>query len=240
MRKTWCLIGLLSLLVTAASCDSKQPVQAGEQLFSIEVQSTALVNVYNVYDEWLDTPPLDGVPDTPTGDVHCDPSGDFLIAIVPWNYSAEVAIIRAGETEEELIATTRQTPEPYSNLTVYGEGTQGPAPNLPPDGNTYFLNPRRLLQSDRFVFEECFGNTQTEDPNILGEFPRFDVVMDQGDTVVFRARKSPQAPFGSAGYESEPGLGATVFLDGATVTPSGRTSSTPGSGTGFSFAFTLK
>ena len=252
MRKSWGLVGATVLLLAGSSCDSTQPVDAGVQTFSLGVQAFASTNLYDVWDATEDTD-FDGTPDTPAG-LLCLETAVTTIAEVPWNYAAQISIIRAGTTTEEVIATSIDTLNDFSSRTAFDEVIFAQRSSFS-SGNFFYTNGRSVSASHRDVIEgirtpqrapvfrsQCLQlNLTVPQENVLGSPGTFDVPMSQGDTVVVRARKQlNQVADLSGRFNNNPQLGALTFLEGRAISPIGTTGSTTGDGSGFSFSFTLR
>jgi len=252
------------LLLAAVSCDTTQPADAGPQVFSVGVFSAAGTGVYDIWDEWFDAND-DGVI-TEVGGVcsvagtACDDNDDCLAletctfdvflrydctqissldVPIPWRYSAEISIIRKGNTQEEIVATSLGTADVYSSLTNYSQGffgVPGPRTNNPP---IYYINGRRDAGGGEDYLGNCLGNV-LEPQNVLGQSPRFEVTLNQGDSVVIRVRKQPESEADPDFIpEGLPSLTVSGFLEGRSVSLQGNPD-TSGDGGGTTQSFTLR
>ena len=242
MRRLSGLAAAAVLLLGGVSCDTTQPADAGPQTFSFEVQANGAVRIYNIYDVWVDTTG-DGVPDTDTGQHQCN---EFSISNVtyPWNYSASLSVIRKGSTEEEVIASTTSGGPAFTNLTNYTTGFffGNPAP-LPPQPPVYFRGGRRDAAGGMDYLTSCTSfPTPLPSPNVLGSFPTFDVVLNQGDTAVIRLRKQlvmNANPILVSGVSGEVRMAVFGSVEGRSVSLQGDPN-TSGDGGGTTLSFTLR
>jgi hypothetical protein len=102
-------------VLAVAGCSSTQPDSLGTRSASLGFGATALVEVYDCYEEWQDTTGPNGVPDgTPDVKIQdsliCFPALDNNIPIrvdraVPWRFTVVVTVVRAGSTSEQLMTS---------------------------------------------------------------------------------------------------------------------------------------
>lgn len=265
MRKWLGLAGLMSLLLAGISCDSDQPLTAGEQNFSVAVQAVAAADIYHVWDVQLDSDG-DGTPDTPAAEpsLCIGPLGLDTGVVVPWRFSAELAVVRAGTTTKEIVATSLDpnADTPYSSVTPYDTRILNTLANFtnPNRPGEFFVNGRRITTANRDFLvavgsqarSTALGvgnnvcpnltNPNLPDPNVLGQSPTFELALSAGDTVTFKARKQR---IGSAGVlnrarATAPSLSAFTFVEGLEVNQVGSASSGTEDGGGFAFSFTLQ
>ena len=244
MRRLLGLAAVAVLLFGALSCNTTQPAGAGPQTFSVQVQANAAVRIFDIFEEWEDTSvPLDGTPDTFTGQHLCREVSLSNVTF-PWYYSMSLSVIRKGQTTEEVIASTTNTSQPFANLTDFTEGFFfGNPPPEPPVPPIYYLNGRRDASGGTDYLTSCTTiPTPLDTPNVLGEHPTFDVVLDPGDTVIIRLRKQLEQdthPALTDGIASEIRIAVFGSLEGRGVTLRGDPDTT-GDGGGTTLSFTLR
>jgi hypothetical protein len=204
------------------SCSTTQPTSAGPQVVAVTASAFGLVQVFLVYEKFEDvSQPPDGVPDLFRA-YECVPQNQFVSVSIPWPYSAEAAVIRAGTVDEIIVAAS----EPFSNLTPYDTATPQPVSDLAPSPPFYFINGVQTTTASPFFLERCRPGVTFEPSNILGQPVVFEFELAQGDTFVFRARKQlivDASPYAQIPL-SVPDMTANFFVDGRQVTPSGTTS----------------
>ncbi len=231
--------GLLAAgVLHLGACDATQPLQEGARPFTIRVVASAPVHMVDIWDWWVDDDG-DGNPDRQVG-FNCIPqSAPIVAAFIPWYYSAELTLIRAGTTEELTVATSLGTPNPFSNRTPADETIVQSLADFR-DGPNIYLNGRRVTQGSADYIENCLGIVLAP-ANILGEPETFGVELEPGDTVILRARKQlvSASPYSINEFNQLPTLRAEAFLDGQPVAPvAGNQSSDETDGSGFTFVFT--
>ncbi len=267
MRSSVRWVGVVCILALAPGCDTTQPQQVGVQSMQIRMNATSLVDVYNVWEEYYDAD-QDGVPDPydPSGNlldppvqVVCQLTTQQASAPVPWPYSLEISVLRAGETVPEVV-TSQDALDSDFNLTPYASGTFGAQPN-PPCPSPKVCNPLgQLAATDRLVIDSPFSDPNRDpanpnryrcpgapglgDPRMGGTTnaplpPPFTIDVGKGDTVIVKARKALR-PLNGVEVLIEPRLTAQTFLGGRLVAPAGKTSSSEDPGSGVSFSFTVK
>jgi hypothetical protein len=251
----WLLLALL-LVLSGVACDTEQPTDAGEQIVSVSVTGNGTVEKWDVWEEWSDA---DGDCDPdPNGfrTLECLPANDTLSTTVPWRYSAEISVIRAGSTVEEVVATSLGTADEFSSLSFYDDlGAIEPVSNrCPGDPGTVWVRGNRYSASqgrteslmDKSIMELCLGYSEPllKEANVLGQVDKFDVVVRQGDTVVFRARKGRDGTLESNPYDAV-AIGAVdqtalMFVDGLEVEPLGDAATGDADGGGISISFRIR
>jgi hypothetical protein len=236
MRTLW-LVLALALILPVAGCDTTQPTDAGDRLVSISVSGTAKVNKWNVWDVWIDEDGNCEIDEPPDGEdykatyLSCDELERFDTT-VPWPYSAEVSIIRAGTTEEELIATSVGTPNEFSNLSFYDEFVIQELPDQCSgiEGGELWVNGRQISAAHEEVMARCLGEDDLLPVNVLGQPDRYDIVAQRGDTIIFRSRKSPEGrsgPYDDIIFDEDTQISfpvtqtAVMLLDGVEVEAQG-------------------
>lgn len=272
MRMYVLLAGLACLLAAVAGCDTTQPLQTGEQTLEINfTASNASAYQYDVWDEFLD---LDGDGEFDEGSETMQRTCELVMVVqvpgnpaapvsestssVPWPYSLEIRLIRAGETEAEVITTTDALDSQF-NLTPYDDwqAVSQPIPsNCRNNPDLVCLPLGRVTAANQLVVESTFSQDDIfrcpgfpiadPIPRMDGTVaapgtPPFSVTVNKGDTVIVNARKHIE---GVAGVElvtvNDPTLNGFIFLDGLPVTPQGVTTSTTDNGSGVSFSFTVQ
>ncbi len=269
------------------ACDSTQPARVEEQTATLTL--TAVNGSVLGFVVWQSFEDNDGNLQPDDGEFHpfCDdrqPNGqpvlDISAASVPWGFSTEITIIRAGTSNREVITSTDAlTPnfnvaeyDTTTNLPVIGTKQPvlvcGDVPLQPgeqcdpiEDLRTFrFTNPRRLPAVNLEVMNAppspLFEILQSADSSLgLGdglcsvgnpgasrlddqELP-YTVVLNKGDTIVFKARISDSLQTGTGlntVVQSFPtALGTTLQIDGRTVAVNGNTA-----GTAVSFSYTSR
>jgi len=254
MRRSGLVAALLVALALASGCDTKQPLRAGSSTVSVSFRATANQAArWYVYELWDDVDG-DGTPDerrTSFPTAFCVPQpGAAVSGPVPWPFAAEVAVLRAGETTPEVVATTFGGVSSFANLTAYSRDYGPTPPARPPSGNIYFVNPVSVTSASyEYITGEgsdCgnFPPDQLLPVNLFGASPpEIDLVLERGDTLIVRARKqdsSSMAFFGPT-FLSEPTLSANLLLDGREAPEAIGSLDTEAGvpGAGLAFSFTL-
>jgi len=226
MRKVLTAI-TATLILASTSCDTTQPTGGGSQVITITASASGLVDVWQIWDTWADTDePEDFVPDVKTVFHKCVLQPDPVSASVPWPYSAEITLIRAGTTDEIPLRSTVDDTDPFSSITPYDTGVLRTVPDAPREGRFYFLDGREVAATTRDYIDNCTNlGSSFGDSNIVGEPVEFSWEVEQGDTIVFRARKQLDAEANP--YQSVVSTGVVLFssyfVDGRGVTPAGTT-----------------
>jgi hypothetical protein len=140
------LLLLLSLAMTPG-CDSDQPLQDEERVVELNMRATgAVIDGYDTWDVFRDND-NDSLPDdvggAATADVTlwCDnPRSGFQPSSIPWFFSAEISVTRAGESSRTVLTSPAATTIPIQgnnnegNLTEYdtvvGANNQPAPPGL--------------------------------------------------------------------------------------------------------------
>jgi len=240
---------VLALAILLAGCDSTQPESAPAQTAQIAFKASAVVDVYHCWEVWSDTSdPPDGTPDTFTDSYTCEQlfsSPEVPLKQqaenAPWRYSIAITVIRAGQTQEEIIAASiipGDSIEDFVSLTPY-DSNSDTGGQKPFDGQFYYLNGRRVTNANPLYFAS--RGLPIDTPNVLLETPTYDVNLNVGDTLIVRARK--QAYADSPGWldtSSDPSLvlSATVTLGGISLPLEGTASSPTEDKAGVTFSFT--
>lgn len=253
MRSTRLVIAL-ALILAGAACDTEQPTDAGEQIVTITVEGRATVQKWNVWDVWIDVDgncEINEPPDFEASFKFCEEltgPQNAVGTLVPWRYSAELAVIRAGTTQEELVATSIGTANQFSNLSYYDVRVFQPLADRPCSGTPNGLlsvNGRQVSAANFDVLDGCIGADGLLPANVLGQPGQYDVAVRQGDTVVFRARKGrTDKPSQANPYvgilEGEVEQSARMYIDGVEIEPLGDPSTGSDEGGGISISTRLR
>lgn len=179
MRSISRMACVLLLALVSVSCDTTQPLQFGEQGFTVDMRATGtIVHLMNVYTGFEDN------------DGDNEPDGEtFLFCLwrmapqgietrgptsVPWGYFIEISRIPAGQTEPELIVSEAAVTDEFANLTEYDQTDSifGPVPQLPPitiGGRTFkFENPLIRTEAFESVMASTSNPVSTLDPANYG------------------------------------------------------------------------
>jgi hypothetical protein len=257
MRSQWRFVGLLLLLALGGGCDNVAPLQIEEQTYELRVVGTSVgripaLNVFDLYEDGIGERSLFCV--TPV------PAVTLLPTSVPWRYSIQIEILRAGETEPEIITSTAAL-DPDLNMTDYDTtSVTGALADKDPiviGTRTFrFENPRRLSAANRDVMAATSNPLTQLDPatyvlgaglcsnanpglsNIDGAPQPISIVLNKGDTLLVQARKSDTAPPGVWYLPNEAAIRGVLLLDGSEITVRGNRTSSVATGAGFSFSFT--
>ena len=249
MGKLWGLAGAVVSLLLASSCDTTQPLDAGQQTFSITMEAFADTEAFDIWDVLVDTTiPPDGVPDVEADFKRCvvSTSSSAGSAPVPWNYSAEISVVRAGSTTEEVVESSVDGPRPFSSLTPYDDTLLDNTDEqpLPPfeEGSLFFVNGRTVTTGNRDFIESCAGIAlSVSEPNVLGQPGAFNIVLNPGDTIIVRARKQLVTRSEVGGlFRNGAELSSGTSLDGRAVLPKGTLDTDDEDGSGLSYSFTLQ
>ena len=246
MRTTWLLLAL-ALILSGAACDTRQPTDAGTQEITITMTGTGKAEIYNIWDVWDD---VDGDCEISEGDLPlskkgCRAQGDDLDTTVPWRYSAVLTVIRAGTTTEELIATSVGTANEFSSVSFYDDTVIRELANVCfDDPNELWVNGRQLTAANVDIMEGCLDYIGLPPANVLGSPDSYTVSVQQGDTVIFRARKarpdkSESQPYNSIA-EGPVDQFAEVFIDGVPVVPLGDSATGDEYGGGISLSTRIR
>lgn len=135
MRCMECRWGLLLLAVVMAGCETDQPLQGGQRTVELRVTAPGgAIDGYDVWDLFRDND-LDQLPDDVDGDGDPDvtlwcgdrrsPAAGFQAASIPWYFTIEISVTRAGETTREVLTSNSaflppaETDHVTGNLTPY-------------------------------------------------------------------------------------------------------------------------
>ena len=228
MRFAVRLGGILLLVAGLSSCDQTEVAQLESQGLGVRIFApNALVELYNVWDLIEDNDD-DGQPDDGMTWLYCEfipvpptaPPVTISPVSVPWKFSIQIDVLRAGGTEFETVSGTPYL-DPNSNIaeydtTVVSGFTPPKVPLTIDDGGTLrtfkFPNPRRLSSANRDVVEAITNPLYEFDPttygyldglcsvgdpgpsDIAGDEQPFDFDLGKGETLRVQARKSFTAP----------------------------------------------
>lgn len=199
MRFARRLGGSLLLVCLAGSCDSTQPLQVEVQTLDIEL--LAVDGQARLVDAWdfFEDNDMDNQPDNGTF-LFCQrvTSGTILTTpiSVPWNFSVEVSILRAGESvAERLTSTSALSPTfnkaKYDTILVRGSTSARPN-NVPPatgnpplwveiNGRFFrFVVRGRLTSVNRDVIASTSNPLTTMSPSTYGYMSGLCSISDPG------------------------------------------------------------
>lgn len=264
MKTTWRAqtTAAILFLFALAGCSSTQPDSITTRGSSIGFHATALVELFDCYEEWQDTTGPNGVPDgTPDVKINdslvCFPAlddGHPPVQIrtqraVPWRYTIAITVIRAGGVSEQILNSVDGVPGldvSFESLTAYDVGTEpSPVQTVNPPGTDIFYRFGVRLSTGSPIYLTNLG-VDPGVPNILGVNPTFNYNLNSGDTVIVRVRKQPtlQAPSGEPPYPDLL-LVAELTVSGQSVTPQSTPpgnppTSSPDDTSGITFSYTVR
>ena len=243
MNNAWraqVIVAIVSAFVVAG-CSSTQPDRIEARNASLRFESKASADLFVCYElPYVQCFPVleNGIPKT------ADRS-------VPWSYSLEITVIRAGTTEEVVVTSVTGK---------VGSSIQPHPPELDPIADFVSLtdyDSDMPIAPDRIEGGITFSNGHTVSsgspiylatisvfpgtPNILETTPTFDFSLNTGDTVIVRARKQgvATAPQISPPYTNIR-IEAFLAISGVLVTAQGDQKSTADDKAGFTFSFTVR
>jgi hypothetical protein len=249
------------LLALGGGCDTTQPLQIDVESYQLEIRTLSQNRLpfYNVY-----YMVEDGVPDQVY--LFCiETTVEGAPNSIPWNFSATVEILRAGETVPEVIVSSIDLGDnmtPYDSQ-VLTEGIPTQNPITIDDGGVLrtfsFMDPapRRMMvaheevqqaetnplyEFDAVTYGLGDGLCSTGYPgpaSVAGTPLPLTIEIRKGDTLIVQARKSELQPLGTWYLDGEPQLVGRLLLNGLPVEVRGETVSEPNvQGSGISFSFT--
>lgn len=250
MRSDLRLLGALALAVATLGCNDSSPVATAPQTarLSFTNQASSNLTTYDVWERWLDTD-ADGVPDT--RDVatpfQCQDTGQFRSDTVPWAYTFEVRVLRVGSSTPEVFLSRLGDPEVYGSITPFSDAFD-PIGDSPSQGNTFFINGKRVTIGSALAIQACFGldpaNLPVVIPNLAGDpSGHVDVPLNPGDTLIVVARNA--GPSDNAALPGlypappYPRLTGLVTIGGREVALKGTSVSGDTEQSGVSFSYTL-
>jgi len=252
MRVRMALLMALAAVAGLTSCETTQPVGSGSKQMSFSMSSTALVDLWNLWDVFVEDANGDLVPasqpfptrfcDIPTSIACCQVSGVSSTSVrVPWNYVVDIAMIPSGTGTEQTLASSVGDSDPFTSRTPFdstifatlGDGSSG---------GFFFRNGRRVSAGSEDYMANCLGVTaKVPEESVLGFSPSFVVELNKGDTVIIRARKELTTNSEFAGiYLSDPRIISLIEIDGIEINPRGDSSSSTTEGAGFTLSYTLR
>ena len=255
MRVARLALVIATIGVALSGCDSTQPSNIGAATASIRFSADGLVGSYDCWELWADiSQPPDGVPDD-LNQLFCEQlfvGGNPEVPVVdsrpiPWRYSIAITVIRAGQTQEELIATSifpGDTIDDFISMTGY-DTIRSVGPTRGFDGTFYYVTPgasgtqftaSARVSSGNQLWLESQGVLGEE--NIMGEPPPFDVELNEGDTLIVRARKQRNEDAPYLPLDPQLVLTGTVTLGGTQIQLLGTPSSTSDNMAAVTFSFT--
>ena len=241
------IFAVAATILATAGCDSEQPASSPETTASLTITASALVDKSFCWDMWAD---LDA-----NGDCEFDMQQKFCESAdggsknqrpVPWRYSAQVSILRAGTTSPQIIASSvvpgDSVPD-YVSLTPYDPVIE-PGFEKPPADGVCYLNGVKVSRGTQYFVE---ANGYVLGPaNVLEHIPALEFQLALGDTVIVEARK--QAVFDAPNYLQAPDdtsdvnlyLTGVLLVGSGEVQVNGTTSSSAADKAGFSFSYTRR
>src|SRR5262249_36122009 len=120
---------------------------------------------------------------------------------IPWHYSLAISVIRTGQTEEQLVAASiipGDSIDDFISMTPYDTHSETGGTHAPENGYYYVTPGTTAIPATSFASLIVSNGNRVwlegnsfflGEPNILGLSPTFDVQLNQGDTVIVRARK---------------------------------------------------
>jgi hypothetical protein len=261
---------VLALAMLGSSCDTTQPMFLAQQTFQLSVRTAASpVQVFNVYTGFVDNN-NDGMPD---GDTFLFCKNRVAQPVMsaptslPWGFTIEIKILKAGETEAQLIVSDDAVLNSDANLAEYDTSNyQGSVPTQAPitlGGQTFkFINGRILSSARESVMAATVNPLALLDPATYGvkgqglcstSYPGpsvidrpsgapypYQIVLQKGDTVTVGVRRAELGPPGVPAGQN-PGINSTFTLEGSSVNVRGtQSSATAEPGAGFSFSYTSR
>lgn len=134
MRIARRVLACLPLVALVSSCDSSQPTQVGNQTLSFNVRAVnAGTLTFDVWD-YIEDNDGDSVADDGVTYLWCEQTASGLSALsVPWTFSVEMTVIRAGQTVAEAVTSTAARSD-FANVAQYDTTTvlRGLTPLTPP------------------------------------------------------------------------------------------------------------
>ncbi|HEX4825457.1 MAG TPA: hypothetical protein VFV19_14225 [Candidatus Polarisedimenticolaceae bacterium] len=249
---------ILAVSALAAGCNkTTQPASSPVQTAALSFQAIGQMDKYNCWEQWADFDG-DGIYND-TGQLYCeelfDQGGNPAQAQVPipWHYSLAITVIRAGETEEKLIAASiipGDSIEDFVSMTGY-DPSRDAGGVKPGDGTYLYITPGAttpnsfssavVTNGSRLWLE---GNGfQLGEPNVLMQSPTFNVNLNQGDTIIVRARKqklSDAPAFIPANASTQIELSGILTVAGVNVPLQGTAGSPGDDATGVTFSYTRR
>lgn len=234
------LAALLAPVLAMTGCDKSDPLLVGEQTIAVTFKGIGNSPQYNVWDMHEDSD-MDGEPDDTDGDgdpdqwlwcealqgLPADPT--MRPSSLPWNFSVQISVIRAGTTGEVQITSNDALAVDF-NLSRYDSAesrrfTFAKNPITIDDMGTLrtfvFTNPRKFTALHRDVVRATFNPLSAIDPitypyqdglcslqdpgdaNVDDQGIPYTLSLNKGDTVIVRARRGliPPAFTVPAGFQ---------------------------------------
>ena len=256
-------LAVIVLLAGVVGCNkTKQPASSPVSKAVISFSASGQVYKLNCWEVWQDTD-FDGTPDQDTFVLHCENVLDngnpaSASAPVPWHYSIAITVIRAGQTEEQLVATSLIPGDPvedFASMTEYDTtrdlgGTKPSEPDPNGGGPLFYVAPGStypngaaavITQANRLWLDGNFFNLG--DPNLMLNGLTYSLDLNQGDTVIVRARKqkrSDSSPWIDQAPTPDVELSGSLTVGGVSV-PLQGTATSPGSDmAGVTFSYTKR
>lgn len=251
------ILATVPLILAAAACKSTQPTGDTAATATLSFEARGRVDTLDCWEVWYDTTdPPDGTPDTDAGFKFCQ-TVQKDIRLIPWHYSLEISILRAGATSPELVASSvipfDSIPD-FVSMTDYDHAVGVGATHLPDLTQTppqYFKRSSNLADGDSAqqvgsgspVYISTFG-IDIVPPNVLQQTPSYSLTLNRGDTIIVAARKEKIADGGGPWLPTDQppdiNLHAILVVAGEQVQVTGTSTSPDDDGTGVSFSFTRR
>ena len=244
------ILATVPLILAAVSCQSTQPTGDSAATASISFEARGRVDTLDCWEVWFDTDD-DGAPDFDTNSKFCQPVQKD-IRVIPWRYSLEISVLRAGATQPELVASSvvpfDSVPD-FISMTDYDHaiGVGGTKAAEPP---VYYKRSSTLSDGDSAqqvgsgspVYLASI-NLDLGQPNVLQQTPSYNLTLNRGDTVIVAARKEKLGDAPAYLPTDQPpdiNLHAILVVAGEQVQVNGTSTSPDDDGTGVSFSFTRR
>ena len=241
------IFAIAASILATVGCDSEQPASSPETTASLTITARADVDKNFCWDLWQD---LDS-----SGDCEFDTQTKFCEVAdlgskdsqaVPWRYSAQVSILKAGTTTPQIVASSvipGDSVFDYVSLTPY-DPVVAPGFQKPSADGFCYLNGVKVSRGTQYWVE---ANGYVLGPaNVLEHIPSLEFQLALGDTVIVEARKQAvvDAPnyLQAADDFSELNLVLTGVLTVGTgeVLVNGTSFSSTADKAGFSFSYTRR
>jgi hypothetical protein len=238
------ILAAIPVALATLGCDSTQPDQITSQAATLSVGARAIVDTYDCYEVW----DVSQVPETNLGVLCGEDSQGKAERAVPWHYSLEVSLLRAGQTTPEVIGSSvvpGDTMNDFVSLTPYDTVVENAAAK-PAEPPYEFRNGKRVSRGSEEYLTSLGVQANLGPPNILEQTlpegaPTYGFDVNPGDTIIVQARKQPDAEGPpSVTFDPNPELRITGVLTvaGVQVQVSGEPTSQDANKAGISFSYT--
>jgi len=230
-----------------AGCSSTQPDRIETRPASLSFKTTAFVGLWDCYED----------PAPPGCFPQLEDNGSGLqkkeTRSVPWRYSLEITVIRAGTTEEVVVTSLSgevgssvqagDDVEHFVSLTDYDPNMPA-VPDKVVDGTTYSNGHAVSTGSPIYLATINVDPSVPNPPNILlNTAQTFDFTLNAGDTVLVRARKQgvddPSAPQFQPPLDDIT-LESSLSVSGVPVVNQKELKLVPDNSPGLSFSYTVR